>query len=52
MWYDNFLLAKSLYVETIEKLRTNKIAVDKAKAIAYNVSNVIKAGIAKAKFSK
>jgi len=49
---NNFNYSIEVSKETIEKLRTNKIAVDKAKAIAYNVSNVIKAGIAKAKFSK
>lgn len=44
--------ATEVSIRTIDKLEKDTIGTEKAKAIAYNVSNIIKAEIAKIKKGK
>lgn len=43
---NNLKFATETSIKTIKKLEKDQIGVEKAKAIAYNVNNIIKATIA------
>jgi len=47
---NNLKFATETSIKTVKALEKDKISIEKSKAIAYNVNNIIKAEIAKIKF--